>query len=422
MLLGTNIEHAKSLNRRVVLEAVRRNGPITRADLARLTGLTAQAVSNISLELAEVGLIREGALRRGQRGQPATEISLNPEGGYAVGLSLGHRALSGVLVNLAGTVLATESRDVAKRMPPLERLTEEMEAVVHALLMRAGLPRDRLWGVGCGLPGLVRDGVLSVETSSTTERLHYPLADVLGRQLDLPVFAENDARAAAIGERLYGIGRHARHFFYIHFGFGTGGGPIIAGEQYRGGSGGAGEIGHMIVKPGGRPCNCGNRGCLEQYVSLYAAAEAISGPDRSPEDVPVRELAERMEQKDPVLLGWVREAAPYLRLAIHNVEIMYDPETVVLGGSLPDNLCKALIAETEPLLPAVYPDTRPRLPRLLQAEAQDMPALGAAALPISAMLQPSRDLLWKGRGVGVHAPSLAQAVLGAPLGAQTGGV
>ncbi|HTI01593.1 MAG TPA: ROK family transcriptional regulator [Acidisoma sp.] len=420
MLLGTNIEHAKSLNRRVVLEAVRRSGSMTRADLARLTGLTAQAVSNISLELVEAGLVLEGARRRGQRGQPATEISLNPEGGFAVGLSLGHQALSGVLVNLAGTVLATESHDVAKRVLPLDRLTDEMETLVQELLARAGLARGQLWGVGCGLPGLVRDGVLSVETSSTAERLHYPLAETLGRRLDLPVFAENDARAAAIGERLYGIGRQAQHFFYIHFGFGIGGGPIIAGEQYRGGSGGAGEIGHMIVKPGGRPCNCGNRGCLEQYVSLYAAAEAISGADRSPEDVPVRELAQRMERKDPLLLGWIRDAAPYLRLAIHNIEIMFDPETVVLGGSLPETVRNALIAETEPLLPAVYPDSRPRLPRLVRAEAQDMPALGAAALPISAMLQPSRDLLWKGRGAGGQALNLVQTVLGAPLGGQAG--
>src|ERR1700712_2190353 len=109
VLQGTNIEHAKALNRRVVLEAVRRSGPITRADLARLTGLTAQAATNISAELAEAGLIREGGVRRGQRGQPATEISLDPQGGFAIGLNLGHQTLSGVLVDLAGDVVATES-------------------------------------------------------------------------------------------------------------------------------------------------------------------------------------------------------------------------------------------------------------------------------------------------------------------------
>jgi predicted NBD/HSP70 family sugar kinase len=414
VLQGTNIEHAKALNRRVVLEAVRRSGPITRADLARLTGLTAQAVSNISAELAEAGLIREGGLRRGQRGQPATEISLDPQGGFAIGLNMGHQTLSGVLVDLAGDVIATESRPLAKAVLPLETLVDEMEAAVETLLRRAALPRAKLWGVGCGLPGLVRNGVLTVETMMAgVQDLQYPLAEVLSARLGLPVIAENDARAGAIGERLHGVGRVARHFFYLHFGLGTGGGMVVAGEHYRGGSGGAGEIGHMIVKPGGRPCSCGNRGCLEQYVSIYAAAEAVSGSERVPDSVRMEELAERMAASDPLLLGWIADAAPYLRLAIHNIEVMFDPETVVVGGDLPDAVRDALIAETEPLLPSVHPDAERKLPRLSLARAQDMPALGAAALPISIMVQPSLDLLWKSRSMASGATlTQAQTVLG----------
>jgi predicted NBD/HSP70 family sugar kinase len=414
VLQGTNIEHAKALNRRVVLEAIRHSGPVTRADLARLTGLTPQAVSNISAELSEAGLVRVGALRRGQRGQPATEISLDPTGGFAIGFNLGHQVLTGVLVDLAGDIIATDFRDVEKAVLPLAALVDEMEAGVEALLRRAGLPRDKLWGVGCGLPGLVRDGVLTVETMIAGQPdIRYPIADVLSARIGLPVIAENDARAAAIGERLHGVGREAKHFFYLHFGLGTGGGMVVAGETYRGGSGGAGEIGHMIVKPGGRPCSCGNRGCLEQYVSVYAAAEAISGPDRLPDAVRMEELAACLEKGDERLLGWIANAASYLRIAIHNIEILFDPETVVIGGDLPDPVRDALIAQTEPLLPSVYPDSNRRLPRLTLARAQHMPALGAAALPIANMVQPSLDLLWKSRaGKGNLGFSQARTVLG----------
>jgi predicted NBD/HSP70 family sugar kinase len=411
---GTNIEHARSLNRRVVFEAVRRHGPITRADLARLSGLTSQAVSNISAELRDAGLIREGGRRQGLRGQPAIELTLEPTGGYAIGLNLGHQTLSGVLVDLAGGAIAAETRSIPAPVLPLDDLIDAMESIVEGLLRRANLPREKLWGVGCGLPGLVRDGVLTVETmASGAHDIQYPLAERLAGRLDLPVIAENDARAAAIGERLYGVGRHAQHFFYLHFGFGIGGGMIVGGEHYRGGSGGAGEIGHMIVKPGGRPCSCGNRGCLEQYVSLYAAAEAISGAERTADMVRPEELAACLAQGEPRFMAWLTEAAQHMRIAIHNIEVMFDPETVVIGGDLPEAVLERLVALTMPLLPSVYPDARRKLPRLSVAGAQDRPALGAAALPISAMVQPSLDLLWKNGSSASEAPlSQAQTVLG----------
>jgi predicted NBD/HSP70 family sugar kinase len=423
MFHGTNIEHARTLNRRVVFEAVRRYGAITRADLARLTGLTPQAVSNISAELRDAGLIREGNRRQGLRGQPAVELSLEPKGGYAVGLNLGHQFLSGVLVDLAGGVIASDSLPIAARVLPLDSLMGVMESVVEGLLAQARLPRNQLWGVGCGLPGLVRDGVLIVESMAGGDvRPHYPLAQSLGTRLNLPVIAENDARAAAIGERLYGVGRTARHFFYLHFGFGIGGGMIVDGDHYRGGSGGAGEIGHMIVKPGGRPCTCGNRGCLEQYCSLFSAGEAIGGADRSADQVRPAELSAHLAANEPRFMAWLQEAAQHLRTAIHNIEVMFDPETVVIGGGLPEDVLDCLVELTQPLLPSVYPDLgRDRaLPRLTVATAQDMPALGAAALPISAMIQPSLGLLWKipaspGATLPQAALTQVQTVLGGPI-------
>jgi predicted NBD/HSP70 family sugar kinase len=423
MFHGTNIEHARTLNRRVVFEAVRRHGAITRADLARMTGLTPQAVSNISAELRDAGLIREGNRRQGLRGQPAIEFSLEPKGGYAIGLSLGHQSLSGVLVDLGGGVIASNALPTKAHILPLDTLVDAMETAVEGLISQALLPRSQLWGVGCGLPGLVRDGVLTVDTmAGGDERPHYPLAQSLGNRLNLPVIAENDARAAAIGERLYGVGRQARHFFYLHFGFGIGGGMIVDGEHHRGGSGGAGEIGHMIVKLGGRPCSCGNRGCLEQYCSLFAAGEAVGGADRSADQVRPDELSARLAENEPRFMAWLHEAAQHLRTAIHNIEIMFDPETVVIGGGLPEDVLDRLVTLTHPLLPSVYPDPRKgrALPRLTVATAQDMPALGAAALPISAMIQPSLGLLWKvpaAPGSLAMQPALSQAqtVLGSPF-------
>jgi predicted NBD/HSP70 family sugar kinase len=194
---------------------------------------------------------------------------------------------------------------------------------------------------------------------------------------------------AAIGESIYGVGRVASSFFYLHFNLGVGGGLVLDGRHFRGAFGGAGEIGHMIVKPGGRPCPCGSRGCLEQYVSLYAAAEVVCGPTRTPDEVPAEELADYFRVRDPRLMAWQQEAGQYLKIAIRNIEAMFDPDTVVIGGGLPGEMMDGLIAAAEPLLPSMMHRRRSTLPRLMPAEhASELPALGAAALPIAVMIQP----------------------------------
>jgi predicted NBD/HSP70 family sugar kinase len=164
---------------------------------------------------------------------------------------------------------------------------------------------------------------------------------------------------------------------------------VLDRHPYRGAFGGAGEIGHMIVKPGGRPCPCGCRGCLEQYVSLYSAAETICGPERMPDEVPVEEVVDYLRARDPRVLAWQQEAGQYLKVAIRNIEAVFDPDTVVIGGGLPQEMMDGLIAAASPLLPSMMHRRTTPLPRITPAEhASERPALGAAALPIAVLLQP----------------------------------
>ncbi len=399
MVAGTNIEHATALNRRVVLEAVRRHAPVSRAEIARATGLSPQTISNIVAELDAAGLVRAGGRRAGRRGQPATEITLDPRGGFAAGLHLGHRRIAGVLVDLAGAVLATEERRIAA--PPPEALRSTMAEMVSAMLREARLARADLWGVGCVMPGQIEAGeLMQGGPTMLPDAPGFSVGRWLEAALAIPVTVANDAAAAAIAEQLYGIGREATSFFYIHFGLGVGGGMILAGQHYRGARGRAGELGHLIVKPGGRACPCGNRGCLEQYVSLQAAAETITGPERDAAAIDPAELQERFAAGDPRLLGWTSEAAPYLRLAIHSIETFFDPDTIVLGGALPPSLLDALIRNLDPLLPSISAREHRPHPRVHRSRiGADIPALGAAALPISFGTQPDPALLWKQNGL-----------------------
>ncbi len=171
-------------------------------------------------------------------------------------------------------------------------------------------------------------------------------------------------------------------------------------QPYRGAFGGAGEIGHMIVKPGGRPCPCGSRGCLEQYVSLYSAAEMVCGPERTPDEVPAEEIVEYLRARDPRILAWQQEAGEYLKIAIRNIEAIFDPDTVVIGGGLPPAMMEGLVAAASPLLPSMMHRRASALPRLMPAEhASERPALGAAALPMAMLLQADGTMR-----LGLHRP------------------
>jgi predicted NBD/HSP70 family sugar kinase len=389
VLPGTNLLQTRTLNRRAVFDAVRRSGPITRTELAQTIGLTVQAISNIAAELEEAGLIRQQGKRAGQRGQPAVELSLNPSGGYTIGLSLAYQHVTGLLVDLTGAVVASETHSLKERAP--STTADVLGDIASRLLVAGHVRREDIWGVGCSVPGTVENGTFWYDkVQEGDEWTKFPLTARLEELTGIKTFVENDATVAAIGERLYGIGRAVRSFFYLHFNLGIGGGLVLDGHHYRGAFGGAGEIGHLIVKPGGRLCACGSRGCLEQYVSFYAAAETICGPTRTPDEVSAEELVERLLDDDPRLTTWLREAAQYLRIAIRNIEAMFDPDTVVIGGGLPAELLERLIDATSPLLPAMIHRHANTLPRLMRAEhSSELPALGAAALPIAIALQPN---------------------------------
>jgi predicted NBD/HSP70 family sugar kinase len=199
--------------------------------------------------------------------------------------------------------------------------------------------------------------------------------------LGVPVLVENDATAAAVAERLHGVARARRTFAFVLLGRGLGLGLVLDGAPFKGAFGNAGELGHVVAVPGGRPCPCGNRGCLERYVSLHALAEMLAEAGLALADPAA--LVRLLAAHDPALRGWLDQAAGLLRPVVTLLENLIDPETIVIGGVLPDPVLDALIARLEPLLPSVAARADRTVPRLLRgATGRFTPALGAAALPL----------------------------------------
>ncbi len=220
---------------------------------------------------------------------------------------------------------------------------DRLEAVVRGLCAGAGLGPADLAAVSIGAAGAVRfdEGVV-VHSPNFPAWSHFPLRDLLADRLDCPVFLDNDANAVTMGEALYGAGAGHRDFALLTLGSGIGGGLFLDGRLYRGAQGMAGEIGHATVEPNGFPCQCGNRGCLEQYASanglrnrvredrLFGGLTDVAAADP---DLP-RQLYEAAMTGDPRCTEYFERFGRYLAIGIGALLQVLDVPLVVLAGGL----------------------------------------------------------------------------------------
>ena len=196
------------------------------------------------------------------------------------------------------------------------------------------------------------------------------LAELTG----LPAFLETDMAAAALGEQLYGLGKHFSEYYYLYFGVGLGGALVHEGRVMRGAWGNAGEIGHIPLVPGGEPCPCGNRGCLERYVSLDAYRRANKNE-----------------------ADWLKTVAPIFHNAITTIENLFDPETVVLGGLASADLLDRLAGLAADLPNSIAARRDRATPRVVVARGGELSVLrGAAALAVSGVLSPRFGQMFTG--------------------------
>ena len=362
-LRGTNQEFGRPYNRRIVLESIRLHGPIARSEIARRVGLTVQTVSTIVRELEEQGYILSLREEPKGRGLPPATLRINPDGGYAVGTHITPLGINAALINLSGDVIVSSYREAPNATP--DHAFDLIGAMVVELTrLRAG---GRVLGVGMALPGPFGVESMSfVGPTTMTGWKDVALRERLAASTGLPAFFETDMAAAAMGERLYGLGAQFSEYYYLYFGVGLGGAMVHDGSVLRGAWGNAGEIGHIPVVPGGENCPCGNSGCLERYLSL----EALRRWNGSEAD-------------------WVAEVAPVFHNAVAIIENLFDPETIILGGLASTELLERLAGSTAGLHNSVSARKDRKTPRIVVARGGQHSVLrGAAALAVSGVLSP----------------------------------
>lgn len=382
---GTNLRKAKSHNHSVVLEVIRTQGPISRTEIARVTSLSRQTIQNIVAQLEELKLVRMKTGKIVGRGHPGKEVSLNPESAHSIGVQLDRTRLTTVVCDLEGHKIWDGTREIESATP-----ASANQAIAASVSEFSALHGDLVPTiVGCGIAAAGPFGNEQVRDSETTIFHEFGIEEnltILEDLLELPIVLENDATAGAVGESFYGAGRGLENFAYMQFGVGLGSGFILNGAPYSGTRGNAGELGHVIAELDGRPCPCGNRGCLERYLSIDALCQHLGLTPNDSETFD--KIAALSKTQDPQLTDWIDEVAPRLHQAFSILESMMDPEFIIVGGTAPESFLDLLIKRAAPYPASLSGEANGD--RIIQGSGGRLSiALGASAVSMNAHFAPS---------------------------------
>jgi predicted NBD/HSP70 family sugar kinase len=385
-LSGTNLARAGDHNQRVTLHAVRVNGPVTRTELVLMTGLTPAAIANITNRLLRVRLILRAGRLHGARGQPAGKFVINPDSCFSVGLNVDRDHVTLVVLDFVGKVRARASREIHFAKPSTVRAF--FQRSIGQLLAKAGIARNRLIGVGVAFPDDIARAHLPDQPADYAAWASVRVDDLIRDVLGIPVFIENDAAAAAIGEMQFGSGHRYRSFFYLLVTAALGGGLVADGSYFRGANGRSGEIGWLRARS-----ETGEDSQLQNIVSLSCLYSRLA--EQGFRVATPRGLT-RLEPPARLIVDrWIHESTEALLESFVAINCLINPEAILIGGRLPAALVDGLAASLNHRMAAFSSQIPAIAPVARALTSDDAPAVGAAILPFSYRLLPTRFALLK---------------------------
>ena len=329
-----NRELIRAINRSTILNSIKTHGAIPRAEIARLTGLSPATVTSITAELIQDNLVFEKESGDSSGGRPPIMLAINPNGGCVVGIKVMEDHALGALTDLEASLLGKQSYPLTDTSP--EGISRSLSELVAELLKMSENPVPNLMGVGVGLAGIVEAGQGLVRQSPFFGWNDVPLREMIQSRVNVPVYVDNDVNTLAFAEKWFGAGMGVDNFLVVTVGRGIGLGIVSNGQFNHGARGGAGEIGHTVIQPGGELCACGKRGCLEMYASepalLRQAAKAfeqgqLSSLPKTPEELIA--LADSGEKAAQEIFA---RAGELLGQSIANLVNIFNPQRVLING------------------------------------------------------------------------------------------
>lgn len=331
-----------------ILEVIRKNGPISRTDISKLTELNIVTVSNYVNHYIKKGLVVEGELDESTGGRKPVLVELNPKSGYIIGVGLNMMSMVGVLVDLEINVVTELKKE---RLPEnSEKVIQQMVDLAAEIIEKAEIDKTKIVGVGVGIPGIIDERGRTIRWPQSLGdkdiSVCTSIKDTFEKRLGVPAFVENDANAAVLGEKWLGLDRDVRNMVYMFSGVGCG--ILINEEIYRGATGAAGELGITSVHASKEYTQkiATQLGRWEMDIGMVRhAKERIEKGETSVikdyvkgelEKIHFRDIIRAIKERDALAMKIAEQAGQDLGKKVAFIVNLLNPEVVVIGGGIED--------------------------------------------------------------------------------------
>jgi predicted NBD/HSP70 family sugar kinase len=320
----------KKINKSIVLQTIQTNSPISRAEISKSTGLNKATVSTLVSEIMDDHLVTEIGTGTSSGGRKPVMLYFNQTAGYSIGIDLGVNYILAILTDLKGVIIA--KKEVKVTDTSILNIYSILKSIITYFLEIAPESPYGVVGIGIGVPGMTNKKGTIIFAPYLDWR-DVDLKGYIEEEFHLPVIIENEAKAGAHGEKIYGVGQKVSNFVYISIGMGIGGGFIIDNKLFQGKDGLAGEIGHSIIDANGKKCNCGNRGCWEMYGSENALLkQATSLESFKGKEISLELIIHEAEKGNPEVINLLHNIGEFIGIGLTTIMNTFNPDQVIIGN------------------------------------------------------------------------------------------
>ena len=396
---AANRELTKAINRFNILNTIRNAGLISRVEIAALTGQSRAAVTNITARLLKEKIIVEKETKTSSsRGRRRVLLALNPTAAYVVGVKLSAFQVSFAVTNMQADVLSSLIMPVRISKKSVEFVADLIEEGIRHCVSEARLNMRKISGIGIGIPGLVDSEKEITLWSPLYKRGNRTMRELIQDRFNIKTHIENDANTVTLAQQWFGEGRGVANFLVVTVEHGVGMGIVVNGQLYRGVKGIGAEFGHLVIIPGGAPCRCRKRGCIEAYVADYSvlgaaidACKAGRWQCKNISSLTIEEVTVIAKQGEPALRKIFKRGGEILGLGISGLVQIFNPEKIIIAGEG----VRAGALLFEPMQKMIKAHTTPEMYETLQIVIQKWQdtdwARGAASLVLQELYKSPLD-------------------------------